>query len=60
MSRLSRAKRTRTLTIGRAINCSKCGISGGTMVKDGSGGYKHIGKDERCKLLQMRNRVTKP
>jgi len=26
---------------GRVITCSKCGTGGGTLVKDGKGGYRH-------------------
>lgn len=42
---------------GKAILCSKCGLSGGTLVKDGKGGYCHSDNDIKCKLLQDRKKA---
>jgi len=41
---------------GEAIVCSKCGLGGGTLEKDGEG-YHHPYNDSRCKLLQHRKKV---
>lgn len=41
---------------GKPILCSRCGKSGGTLVKDGKDGYRHADNDDRCKLLQHRRR----
>lgn len=36
------------------ISCSKCGVAGGTLVKD-DGGYVHQ-DTSKCRLLQLRRR----
>jgi len=43
---------TKKHPLGQPILCSKCGKSGGTLVKDGKDGYRHA--DGMCKLLQQR------
>jgi len=43
------------ILVGKPIVCSKCGLPGGTMVKDGKDGYCH--QDEvKCKMLQSRRK----
>jgi len=42
---------------GRLITCSECGFSGGTLVKDGKGGYKHSDNDSRCRVLRLRKKL---
>lgn len=57
-NRHSRDKSARTKLLSKPIACSKCGLPGGTMVKDGNDGYCHTGKDERCKLIQTGKLLT--